>query len=223
MESKRAVCLMSGGLDSAVAAAEMAHKEHQIYALTLVYGQKTSIKETECARQVAEYLSAVEHRVVDLRCLKELLRSGLTDEQMWLTYENRSLVYVPFRNSIFLSIAVAWAESLGAGAVIVGSHRADVICPDNSPEYVCAFQDVVRIGTSARPPIEIVAPFVHVSKAEVVRRGLELNAPFHLTWTCFNAEHTACGQCTNCLDRLAAFAACGVDDPIPYATASARR
>jgi len=223
MAGRRAVCLLSGGLDSTVTAAVLADEGYQLYGLTFLYGQKTQEKEEACARQVAVHFGVIEHRVVDLSWLKELVRSGLTDLKTLITYDNRALAYVPFRNTIFLGVGVAWAESLGANAVAIGSHRSDVVCPDNSPEYVHAFQEVIRIGTVARPPIELVAPFVHSRKAEVVRRGHELNVPFRLTWTCFNSVDIACGQCTNCLDRRAAFAACGKRDPLPYATIAVPR
>ena len=216
MVKRHAVCLLSGGLDSTVAAAVLSHRGYQLYGLTFLYSQKTWKKEEDCARQVAEHFGVIEHRVVDLSWLKDLIRSGLTDPKTLLTYENRALIYVPFRNTIFLSIAVAWAESLGANGVAIGSHRSDVVCPDNSPEYMLAFQEVTRIGAVAHPPIEIVAPFVHSAKADVVRRGLELDVPFHLTWTCFNSVDVACGQCTNCLDRFSAFADCNERDPLPY-------
>jgi 7-cyano-7-deazaguanine synthase len=127
------------------------------------------------------------------------------------------VTYVPFRNAHFLSVAVSWAETIGAGAIYIGAVAEDSSgYPDCRPEYYRVFQELIRVGTRPETQIEIVTPVITLKKSEIIRRGIELGAPLHLTWSCYQNEDTACGVCDSCLLRLRAFAEVGVPDPIPY-------
>jgi 7-cyano-7-deazaguanine synthase len=127
------------------------------------------------------------------------------------------VTYVPFRNAHFLSVAVSWAEAIGAEAVYIGAVAEDSSgYPDCRPEYYRAFQELVRVGTRPETKIEIATPVITLKKNEIIRRGVELGAPLHLTWSCYQSEDAACGVCDSCLLRLRAFAEAGVPDPIPY-------
>jgi 7-cyano-7-deazaguanine synthase len=134
------------------------------------------------------------------------------------------VTYVPFRNAHFLSVAVSWAEAIGAGAIYIGAVAEDSSgYPDCRPEYYQVFQELIRVGTRPETQIEIVTPVIKLKKSEIIRRGIELAAPLHLTWSCYQKEDVACGACDSCLLRLRAFSEAGVPDPIPYQrTASAR-
>jgi glycine cleavage system T protein/queuosine biosynthesis protein QueC len=215
MEAKKAVCLVSGGLDSAVAAALAAKEGYDLYFLVGDYGQVTNTKEVACARALAGHFQARQIRVIDLGWLRDMGGSGLTSPKIYLSPENADLEYVPFRNTILLAAAVAWAEVIGAEAVFIGSTGPPWHTPDNSPEYFQAFQEVVRIGTKKKD-IMIRAPFCQSKKRDVVQTGINLGVPFHLTWSCHNYEDIACGDCSNCRDRLHAFQELGIEDPIPY-------
>ncbi|MGH9677007.1 MAG: 7-cyano-7-deazaguanine synthase, partial [Candidatus Acidiferrum sp.] len=127
------------------------------------------------------------------------------------------VTYVPFRNAHFLSVAVSWAEVIGAGAIYIGAVAEDSSgYPDCRPEYYRAFQELIRVGTRPETEIEIVTPVITLKKSEIIRRGMELRAPLHLTWSCYQSEGAACGVCDSCLLRLRAFAEAGVRDPLPY-------
>lgn len=216
MASESVVVLLSGGLDSSAVVAHHRSLGNEVYAISFMYGQKTVQKEIQCSREICAYYQVREHQVVDLDFLTGFLKSGLMDKGTDLTTENKLAMYVPFRNSLFLSFGVAWAESIGATRVSVGSHQTGPICPDNSPEFINAFQSVVELGTLKKPPILIDAPFVNMRKAQLVQNAIDLKVPFEHTWSCFNTLEYACGICPNCLDRLRAFKACNFKDPIPY-------
>lgn len=213
---KRAVCLVSGGLDSAVAVAIAKAEGYDLYFLTVDYGQVTSTKELNCAEKLAEFYQIKELQIIKLDWLRRIGGSALLDPNVKLTPENEALEYVPFRNTVLLSIGVAWAEVLRAGAVFIGSTGGDRICPDNSPDYIEAMQQVIRLGTKLKTDIALRAPLLQGTKKEAVMRGFELKVPFELTWSCQNCEDVACGECSNCRARLQAFAANGLQDPVPY-------
>lgn len=216
MEKAQAICLASGGLDSAVTIALALKEGYSIYMLYIDYGQHTSQKELSCAREQAAYFQAKEFRIVPFPWLRQIGGSGMIDDGVILTPENAALEYVPFRNTILLSMAVAWAEVLRAESVFIGSIGGPWITPDNSPAYFEAFQQVVKIGTKLKNDIAIRAPFCRSTKTDVVKKGAELHVPFHITWSCQNFNDEACGKCSNCRDRLQAFASLGLTDPISY-------
>lgn len=215
--NKKAICLISGGLDSTVAAAVAKKRRFELYFLFLKYGQKTSRKEEECVDNVAKFFRPKKVWKVKLPWLKDFGGSALFDNNIPLNEKNFRLEYVPFRNSIFLSVATALAEVIGADAIFIGSSGGDHVCPDNSPEYIKTFQKVIEKGTMLKKGIKIIAPLAKINQKSAVRIGIKLNVPFRLTWSCHNNIKIACGHCTNCLSRIEAFSALREKDPIIYA------
>ncbi|MFZ5874794.1 MAG: 7-cyano-7-deazaguanine synthase QueC [Nitrospirota bacterium] len=218
------VFLVSGGLDSAVSLAMLRAEGRLVHALTVDYGQRHAV-ELERARAVAEYYEAP-HRVVrvDLRAFGG---SALTDEMA--VPKDRApgsagipVTYVPARNTILLSLALAWAEALGAGAIGIGVNAVDYSgYPDCRPEYLAAFQDLTRLATRAGVEsgkgIAVLAPLSGLSKADIIRRGAALGVPFDLTHSCYDPiGRLACGRCESCRIRREGFVAAGVQDPTRY-------
>ena len=223
----RAVVLLSGGMDSCVstAIARERHGAGNVAALHAGYGQRTQAREHRAFVDIAEFYGIRERLVVQLDHFRAIGGSALTDTGIavpegGLDAPSRGTIpvtYVPFRNAHFLSVAVSWAEAIGAEAVYIGAVAEDSSgYPDCRPEYYKAFQELVRIGTRPETRIEIVTPVITLRKSEIIRRGVEVGAPLHLTWSCYQSEDAACGACDSCLLRLRAFAEAGVEDPIPY-------
>jgi 7-cyano-7-deazaguanine synthase len=221
---KKAVVLLSGGLDSATTLAIAGREGFELYALTFDYGQRHK-KEIECAKRIAKELGVREHKVFDID-LTRIGGSALTDASVDVPM-NRNLgtddiprTYVPARNLILLSIAVAWAEVLGADAVFIGANAVDYSgYPDCRPEFFESFGETARMGTkmgAEGDQIEIKHPLVHLSKADIIRLGDELKAPFGLTWSCYLGGEKACGRCDSCVLRLKGFREAGLEDPIEY-------
>jgi 7-cyano-7-deazaguanine synthase len=220
-----AVVLLSGGLDSAVTLAAMRADGYAVHALTIDYGQRHAVEIERAARLAAHY--RVDHRVVSLD-LRAFGGSALTAELSVPKDRPEGagvipITYVPARNTIFLSLALAWAEVLGAGAIALGVNAVDYSgYPDCRPEYLAAFERLARLATrvgveSGSAP-RIVAPLIGLTKADIVRRGVELGVPFELTHSCYDPEDSAaCGRCDSCRIRRRGFEAAGVPDPIPYA------
>lgn len=228
MKVMRAVVLASGGLDSTVAAAVAKRDGHQLCFLTVQYGQRHEV-EVERARAVGRALGVAEHRVVSLD-LRAIGGSSLTTEEpvpKRRSAEARAVgipsTYVPARNTIFLALATAYAETAQARRIYIGANIVDYSgYPDCRPEFLRAFETVARLGTRAGvegQPVEICAPLIHLSKRDIVALGLSLQVPFHLTHSCYDptGDGVACGQCDSCRIRLEGFRAAGVTDPIPYA------
>lgn len=223
---KRAVVLLSGGLDSSVTAAKAAEDGYALYALTFLYGQK-HFREVESARRVAQFLGAREHRIVELPSFlfqsSSLLGVGEIPtgrDVAEITGGSIPSTYVPARNLVFLSIASAWAESVGAEALYIGVNALDYSgYPDCRPEFIEAFEEVLRRGTRRGVevgPIKVVAPIIDKSKAEIVRLGHELGLDFSLTWSCYRGGSRACGVCDSCRLRIKGFKEAGLKDPLPY-------
>jgi len=220
-DSQRAVVLLSGGMDSCVCAA-LAARDHQAAAVHVSYGQRTEERERRAFFAICDRLGIRDRLLVRNEALSAIGGSALTDRDIGIP-ESRSLgrdipaTYVPFRNAHFLSVAVSWAEVLGATQVYIGAVEQDSSgYPDCRPEYYRAFNEVVRLGTKDGG-IEIRTPLIRMRKSEIVRLGLELGAPFDLTWSCYGREDSACGVCDSCVLRLRAFRDAGSADPIPYA------
>jgi 7-cyano-7-deazaguanine synthase len=217
----RAIVLLSGGMDSCVCAA-LAGRDYQPAALHVSYGQRTEQRERQSFLKICDRLNIRERLLVRNEALRAIGGSALTDEQIAVPTapvvdHEIPVTYVPFRNAHFLSVAVSWAEVLGAEKIYIGAVEPDSSgYPDCRPAYYEAFNRVIRAGTK-EGTIEIVTPLIAMRKAEIVQLGLELNAPLDLTWSCYSREDEACGRCDSCVLRLRAFAAAGVDDPIPYA------
>src|SRR5215813_478332 len=218
----KAVVLISGGMDSCVTAA-IASRTYNIAALHVSYGQPTERRELQSFHAVADYFGASERLVVRLEHFRSIGGSSLTDSGIPIHDANLTSLeipntYVPFRNAHFLSIATSWAEVLGAGKIFIGAVWEDSSgYPDCRPEYYEAFNRVIRAGTRPSTDITIETPLIHLSKRDIVKKGLELHAPFHLTWSCYREADVACGICDSCALRLRAFQESGVEDPINYA------
>jgi 7-cyano-7-deazaguanine synthase len=218
----KAVVLMSGGMDSCVTAA-IASQDHTIAALHVSYGQRTERRELQCFHAIADHFGAERRLAVRLDHFGVIGGSSLTDTAMTIRpadLESREIpnTYVPFRNAHFLAIATSWAEVLGAGKIFIGAVWEDSSgYPDCRPEYYEAFNRVIRAGTRPSTEIRIETPLIHLSKKSIVKQGLELKAPFHLTWSCYQDSEIACGSCDSCALRLRAFQEVGIDDPIVYA------
>jgi 7-cyano-7-deazaguanine synthase len=217
----RAVVLLSGGMDSAVCAA-LAVRDHDAAAVHISYGQRTEERERQSFLDICERLNIRDKLVVRNEALRAIGGSALTDSAIAVPSAESAgqgvpVTYVPFRNAHFLAVAVSWAEVLGAEKVYIGAVEPDSSgYPDCRPAYYKAFNEVVKAGTK-EGHIDIATPLIAMRKVEIVRLGLELNAPFDLTWSCYSREDQACGVCDSCALRLRAFGAAGVKDPIPYA------
>jgi 7-cyano-7-deazaguanine synthase len=216
----RAVVLLSGGMDSCVCAA-LAARDHEAAAVHISYGQRTEERERQSFLAICQRLKIYDRLMVRNEALRMIGGSALTDDSIAVPDAEsigRSIpvTYVPFRNAHFLAVAVSWAEVLGAERVYIGAVEPDSSgYPDCRPAYYRAFNEVVKAGTK-QGRIEIVTPLIAMSKADIVRLGLELGAPFDLTWSCYSREDRACGVCDSCVLRLRAFGAAGAIDPIPY-------
>ena len=220
-DKPRAVVLLSGGMDSCVCAA-LAARDYRPAALHVSYGQRTEERERRAFLAICDRLGIGERLLLRNQALRAVGGSALTDQKIAVPEAGEKLgsgipvTYVPFRNAHFLAAAVSWAEVLGAEKVVIGAVEPDSSgYPDCRPAYYRAFQEVVRAGTR-EGRIEIVTPLIALRKAEIVRLGLELGAPFDLTWSCYSREDRACGVCESCVLRLRAFEAAGARDPIPY-------
>lgn len=218
----RAIVLLSGGMDSCVCAT-LAKRDYDVAAVHVLYGQRTEERERQSFLAICRRLNIHEQLIVRNEALRAIGNSALTDENIAVPPSEEvghdvPVTYVPFRNAHFLAVAVSWAETIGAEKVYIGAVEPDSSgYPDCRPAYYQAFKQVVKTGTK-EGKIEIVTPLIAMRKAEIVRLGLELGAPFDLTWSCYSRVDQACGMCDSCVLRLRAFEAAGVKDPIPYAT-----
>jgi 7-cyano-7-deazaguanine synthase len=228
-DSVKAVVLLSGGMDSCVCAAEarQRHGATNVALLHAGYGQRTQARERRAFTDIGDFYAIKQRLIVQLDHFRAIGGSALTDQSIAVpenalhataaTGSSIPVTYVPFRNAHFLSVAVSWAEAIGASAIYIGAVAEDSSgYPDCRPEYYRAFQEVIRVGTRPETQIEIVTPVIKLKKSEIIRRGSELGAPLHLTWSCYQSEDLACGACDSCLLRLKAFADAGIPDPIPY-------
>jgi len=223
----KAVCVLSGGLDSTVATAIVKRQGHEIYIFHANYGHKSEKKEIEAVKEIAERLGAKETKFVDLTFLKELGHSSLTDESLEVPVkEEVSLgaketpqTWVPMRNTVLLSLAGAYAESLGAKKIFVGFNAEEGLgYPDNRPPFVEAFNLILERGTASftEPKPKIEAPLINLDKVGIIKKGIEVNAPFELTWSCYFGREKHCGVCESCQHRKRGFKETGVKDPIEY-------
>ncbi len=226
----KAVLCLSGGMDSCVCAALTA-QQHELYALHFSYGQRTERRELASAEKIAELVGARQFMHLHTEVFRRIGGSALTDEAIAVPRAAPGdgqigaeipVTYVPFRNAHFLSAAVSWAEVLGAEMVVIGAVEQDSSgYPDCRPAYYDAFNALIRQGTR-KGTIRVQTPLIHMRKSEIVRLGVELGAPFHVSWSCYSGEHEACGVCDSCALRLRAFRDAGLIDPVPYATGASR-
>ncbi len=222
MNKSRAVVLLSGGMDSCVGAA-LAVRDYGAAALHISYGQRTEERERQSFLGICDRLRIGERLVIRNEALKLIGGSALTDQNIAVPESSAlghgiPVTYVPFRNAHFLAVAVSWAEMLGASKIYIGAVEQDSSgYPDCRPAFYEAFNEVIKAGTR-EGGIEVVTPLIAMRKAEIVRLGLELGAPFDLTWSCYSREDRACGVCDSCVLRLRAFREAGAVDPLPYAS-----
>ncbi|MBI1987620.1 MAG: 7-cyano-7-deazaguanine synthase QueC [Nitrospinae bacterium] len=216
-----AVVLVSGGLDSCVTAA-IADLDYRLAFLHLNYGQRTEERELRAFHEIADYYRVEKRLVASVAYLKEIGGSSLTDEAIPVSLAdldnpNIPTSYIPFRNAHLLSVAVSWGEVLGACKIFIGVVEEDSSgYPDCREEFYRAFNRVIALGTRPETRIEILTPLIRMTKAEIVRKGAELQAPLGLTWSCYQGNERACGRCDSCALRLRGFARAGLPDPILY-------
>lgn len=229
MPEELAIVLVSGGMDSCVTAA-IAGEQYRLAFLHVNYGQRTEARELRAFNEIADFYKAGKRLTVSLEHLKVIGGSALTDETIPVPETNLSgtkyhdlrtssvpTTYVPFRNAHLLSIAVSWSEVIGATKIFIGAVEEDSSgYPDCRDVFYQAFNRVIETGTKPGSGIEIVTPLIHLKKPAIVRRGMELKAPLHLTWSCYQGSEKACGRCESCALRLKGFREAGVKDPVPY-------
>ena len=218
---KKAVCIISGGMDSALGAKIAQNEGYSIIALHFNYGQRTEKKELESFRKISDKLGVVESYEIDLDFFKQIGASALIDDSLEVPTdgieEGVPITYVPFRNGIFISIATALAEKHGAEALFIGVVEEDSSgYPDCRDSYIKSMEESINLGTKDETKLEIKMPLVHMQKSEIVVKALELNVPLEDTWSCYKNEEQACGVCDSCRLRLNGFKKAGVVDPIRY-------
>ncbi|UCE35970.1 MAG: 7-cyano-7-deazaguanine synthase QueC [Thermoplasmata archaeon] len=223
---KKAVVLLSGGLDSTVTLARTHEEDYELYPLSIDYGQRHD-KELESAQKIANWYEVKEHKILKID-ISQVGGSALTDMKIKIPEkrdENKigsdvPITYVPARNTILLSLALGYAEVIEAQAIFIGANALDYSgYPDCRPEYFEAFQEVAELGTKTGiegKPVVIKYPLINLTKAEIVKEGERLNVPFHLTWSCYKGGDLACGKCDSCILRLKGFKEAGIEDPMEY-------
>jgi len=217
----RAIVLLSGGMDSCICAT-LAAREYDTAALHVSYGQRTEERERRSFSAICDRLGIDSRLTVRNEALRAIGGSALTDNKIPVPESHNvgreiPVTYVPFRNAHFLSVAVSWAEVIGASKIFIGAVEQDSSgYPDCRPAYYQAFNRVIAAGTK-EGAIEVVTPLIAMRKVQIIRLGLELGAPLDLTWSCYSREDRACGVCDSCVLRLRAFQEAGAVDPLPYA------
>jgi len=217
----KVVCIISGGMDSALSAKIAQNEGHEIVALHFNYGQRTEAKELECFRKISASVGTFKSYEIDLPFFEQIGASALTDKNIEIPTggieEGVPVTYVPFRNGIFLSIAAAIAEKHGAEALYIGVVEEDSSgYPDCRKSYIKQMQNAIDLGTKDETNLEIMMPLVALKKSQIVQKSLELNVPLEHTWSCYKEEEKACGVCDSCRLRLKGFEEAGVKDPIAY-------
>lgn len=216
-----AVIAVSGGMDSCITAA-IANMEYNLAFAHINYGQRTEKRELKSFNYIANHYRVEKKLIIDYTHLAKIGGSSLTDKNIEVTkanLENEEIPssYVPFRNANILSACVSWAEVLDASAVFIGAVYEDSSgYPDCRPDFFSTFEKMIDLGTKPETKIKIVTPIINLSKAEIVKKGIELDAPLHLTWSCYQNEDEACGICDSCALRLRGFQQAGFEDPIKY-------
>jgi len=217
----KAVVLVSGGMDSLVTAA-IANREYELFVLHLNYGQRTEKRELKAFNDIADFYKVRKRLVVNVDYLSKIGGSSLTDDNIEvseadLKFKGIPTSYVPFRNANILSIAVSWAEVIGASKIFIGAVEEDSSgYPDCKEVFYEAFNKAIELGTKPETHITIETPIIHLKKSEIVRKGIEHKAPFELSWSCYQNEEKACGVCDSCALRLRGFQLAGFEDPIEY-------
>lgn len=216
----KAVVLLSGGLDSTTCMSVAEREGYELYPLSFDYGQRHK-KELNCAKQIVKYYKVKNHMIINI---SNVGGSALTDTSIevpdYKGLPHIPVTYVPARNIIFLSYAAGYAETIGAEAIFIGVNAIDYSgYPDCRPEFIEAFEKVIKVGTKAGvngKPVKIVTPLINLTKAEIIKLACENNAPLHLTTSCYKGGEKACGVCDSCVLRLKGFKEAGIEDTIEY-------
>lgn len=222
----KSVVLVSGGMDSCVTAAIARRECDALAVLHVSYGQRTEARERQAFNDIADHYGVEERLDISIEHLAKIGGSSLTDDNIEVSEADLASAeiptsYVPFRNANMLAIAVSWAEVIGANAIYVGAVAEDSSgYPDCRPEFYEAFQHVIDTGTKPETHIVIRTPIIDLTKSEIVQKGVEFDAPLHLTWSCYRSNDLACGTCDSCALRLRGFERAGVKDPLAYSAAS---
>jgi len=219
---KKALCIMSGGMDSTLSAYMMKEKGYEIIALHFNYGQRTQTKELSCFNAIADALEVKNPYVIDMDFFSQIGASALTDKSIEVptggVEEGIPITYVPFRNGIFLSIAGAIAEKEGCEILSIGVVEEDSSgYPDCRERFIEAIEKAINLGTKDETVLKIAMPLVRLKKSQIVQKALQLGVPLSLTWSCYKEESEACGVCDSCRLRLNGFEKAGCIDPILYA------
>ena len=218
----KAIVLVSGGMDSCVTAAIASRETDELAFLHVSYGQRTEARERRAFNDLADHYGVEKRLDISIEHLAKMGGSSLTDDNIAVTEADLGskdipTSYVPFRNANMLAFAVSWAEVIAASAICIGAVAEDSSgYPDCRPEFYAAFQQTINTGTKPETHIEIRTPIIDLTKAEIVKMGVELDAPLHLTWSCYRNGDLACGTCDSCALRLRGFEQAGLSDPIEY-------
>jgi 7-cyano-7-deazaguanine synthase len=220
-QTKKAVCIMSGGMDSTLSAYMMQAQGYEIVAVHFNYEQRTENKEKICFEAICNALHVSKRYDLDIGFFKELGASALTDKNIEVPTHGIQpgipVTYVPFRNGIFLSMAAAIAEKEGAEIIAIGVVEEDSSgYPDCRESYIKSMEQSINLGTKESTNVTIAMPLVHLKKSQIVQEALKLHVPLELTWSCYQNEEKACGVCDSCRLRLEGFRQAGVKDPLPY-------
>jgi 7-cyano-7-deazaguanine synthase len=219
--SKKAVCILSGGMDSTLASYIAKNDGYELITVHFNYGQRTEHKELECFRNISIELDVREKYEINIPFFTQIGASALTDTSIDVPTGGIEagvpITYVPFRNGIFLSIATAIAEKHGAEALFIGVVQEDSSgYPDCTDTFIGKMESAMNQGTKEETKLNIITPLVHMTKEQIVKKSLELNIPLHYTWSCYKNEDKACGVCDSCRLRLKGFKDAGSKDQIPY-------
>lgn len=217
----KSIVLLSGGMDSLVTAAIAKQEGDELYFLHVNYGQRTEVRELRSFRKIKEFFKPKDVLIADISYLTQIGGSSLTDENIEIKdFHNSNEVpdtYVPFRNTHMISIAVSWAEIIGADKIYIGAVEEDSSgYPDCREKYFKTLQKTVNEGTKKETKIELITPIIHMRKSEIIKLGTALGAPFDFSWSCYRNNDIACGKCDSCVLRVNAFKEAGLRDPIPY-------
>jgi 7-cyano-7-deazaguanine synthase len=220
-KNKKAICILSGGMDSTLATYIAKNDGYEIIAVHFNYGQRTEQKELDAFRKICNELNIIKKYEIDIPFFTQIGTSALTDNTIDIPIngikEGVPVTYVPFRNGIFLSIATAIAEKHEAQALFIGVVQEDSSgYPDCTDTFINKIQNAMNQGTKDETNLEIITPLVHMSKAQIVQKSLQLNVPLKYTWSCYANEHKACGVCDSCRLRLNGFKLAGVVDEVEY-------
>jgi 7-cyano-7-deazaguanine synthase len=221
ISTKKAICILSGGMDSTLASYMAKNDGYEIIAVHFNYGQRTQDRELKAFRDICDDLKILEKYEIDIPFFTQIGASALTDKTIDVPTGGIEagvpITYVPFRNGIFLSITAAIAEKEGATAMYIGVVQEDSSgYPDCTDEFIAKMGKAINQGTKEETKIEILTPLVHLSKAQIVQEAIKLNVPLEHTWSCYKEEKDACGVCDSCRLRLNGFNIAGVKDPISY-------